>query len=440
MPAFKKHLITKWLSDLHPVWFTIYASVAAFGLYTCIYAFRKTFAVATFEGVQFLGISYKVWLVTFQVAGYALSKFIGIKVISELRAHTRTSSILLMVVIAGISWFLFAIVPAPYNIIFLFFNGLPLGLVWGMVFSYLEGRRMTEILGISLSVSFIFSSGFARSAGALIMKNLGTSEYWMPFVTSCVFTIPLLAFLFFLDKLPAPNAEDEKLRTKRMPMNGTQRTQFIFTFLPGIILFIIAYMLLTTFRDFRDNFAAEIWTSVGITNNSAIYTTTEMAVTLAVLACMGTLILIKNNQVALMMNHLIITAGFILIGVANLLFENNSITPAQWMVILGTGLYMGYIPFNSIFFDRMLATFNYTGTVGFIMYLADAFGYLGSISVLYIKEFTGLQVGWLNFFINSGYYISAAGTLLMVSSMIYFQLKHKQTSAPPFKSSLLTTN
>ncbi|MFM7486185.1 MAG: DUF5690 family protein, partial [Cytophagales bacterium] len=114
------HPITKWLSKTHGIWFTVYASLSAFLLYTCVYAFRKTFAAATFEGLVFAGISYKVWLVTFQVVGYALSKFIGIKIISELKAHSRSLGILLMVSIAGISWLLFALVPPPYNFIFLF--------------------------------------------------------------------------------------------------------------------------------------------------------------------------------------------------------------------------------------------------------------------------------------------------------------------------------
>lgn len=422
------HPITRWLAASHPGWFTLYASISAFGLYTCIYAFRKTFSVATFEDVVFLNISYKVWLVTFQVAGYALSKFIGIKVISELRSHSRAGGILLMVSIAALSWLLFAFIPSPYNIVCLFFSGLPLGLVWGMVFSYLEGRRMTEVLGISLSVSFIFSAGLCRTAGSLVMENFGTSEFWMPFVTSCLFLLPLLCFLFLLDKLPPPGAEDEKFRTKRMPMNGEQRYHFLMTFLPGIVLFIIAYMLLTTFRDFRDNFSAEIWAAVNVTHNAAIYTTTEVVVSLIVLLCMGGLILIRNNQKALMMNHVIIVTGFLLIGIANLLFENTRINSSTWMILIGTGLYMGYIPFNSIFFDRLLATFKYTGTVGFIMYLADAFGYLGSISVLYLKEFVGIQVGWLTFFMQSGYFISMSGTVLILSSMLYFYQKNKSYS------------
>ncbi len=426
-------IINNWLKQTHGIWFTIYASLAAFCLYTCVYAFRKTFAAATFEGIFFAGISYKVWLVTFQVIGYALSKFIGIKVISELKAHSRAFGILLMTGIAGASWLLFALVPAPYNIIFLFFNGLPLGMVWGMVFGYLEGRRMTEVLGASLAVSFIFSAGFCRSVGAYIMSYWGTSEYWMPFVTCCLFALPLLLFLYLLNQVPPPSELDEQLRTKRAPMNADERKAFISTFLPGIVLFVMAYVLLTAFRDFRDNFSAEIWKSLNMGGDPSIYTSTEIPVSIIVLICMGSLMLIKNNQLALMINHLVIAFGMLLIGVANYLFQLQIIEPKIWMVLIGLGLYLGYIPFNSIFFDRLIAAFQYTSTVGFIMYVADSFGYLGSVSVLFFKEFGYAKLSWLNFFISGGYIVSATGTLLIIGSMIYFHYKHKS-----WKTSTLT--
>jgi len=418
--------LRRWLANTNGIWFTLYASLCAFCLYTCVYAFRKTFSVATFDGIQFAGISYKVWLVTFQVIGYALSKFIGIKVISELKAHSRAMGILLMVSIAGVSWFFFALIPSPYNIIFLFTNGLPLGLVWGMVFGYLEGRRMTEVLGASLAVSFIFSAGLCRSVGAFLIRDWGVSEQWMPFTAGCLFLLPLLLFLFLLNQLPPPTPLDEELRTKRRPMNGEERKKFTSSFLPGIILFVAAYVLLTAFRDFRDNFSAEIWKSLNLGNDPSIYTATEVPVSILVLICMGSLMLIKNNKLALMINHVIIAFGIALIGVANYLFQASYITPQVWMTLIGLGLYLGYIPFNSIFFDRLLAAFQYAGTVGFIMYVADSFGYLGSVGVLFFKEFGYAKLSWLNFFISGGYILSAAGTLLIGGSMIYFHIKHRR--------------
>ena len=416
------------LQNASTFWFTVYASLTAFCLYTCVYAFRKTFAAATFEGLSYAGMGYKSWLVIFQVVGYGMSKFIGIKVISELKAHSRSYGILLMVAVAGASWLMFGLVPAPYNIIFLFTNGLPLGMVWGMVFGYLEGRRTTEVLGASLSVSFIFSSGLCRSTGAYIMRDWGVSETWMPFVACCVFLPVLLGCLYLIDKLPPPTELDEALRTKRQPMDNADRKRFIATFLPGIILFVLAYMLLTAFRDFRDNFSAEVWKTLGYGNSPQIFTTTEVPVSLAVLVIMGSIMVIKDNKLALMINHVIIMVGMVLIGVSTLLFEQQLIGAPLWMALIGLGLYMGYVPFNSMFFDRLIAAFHYVGTVGFIMYVADSFGYLASICVLLVKEIGLSGVSWLDFFISSGYVISVTGTVLIAGSMIYFLVKGRAGS------------
>lgn len=418
--------ITRWLKQTNSFWFALYATVMAFCVYTCIYAFRKTFAAATFEGIIYAGISYKVWLVTFQVIGYAFSKFVGIKIISELKPSSRAVGIVSMVLLAAISWLLFALVPLPYNIFFLFTNGFPLGLVWGMIFGYLEGRRYTEVLGAGLSVSFIFSAGVAKSAGGFIMRDWGVSEMWMPFVTCCVFLAPLLLFLWFLNKLPPPSPLDEKLRTRRQPMDSRERQNFVQSFWPGIILFTLTYMLLTTFREFRDNFSADVWKSLGYGDSPEIFTTTEIPISIAILAIMGSLMLIKNNQTALMVNHLIIFVGMILTGLSTFLFQNQLISPPVWMILIGMGLYLGYIPFNSIFFDRLLAAFKHVGTVGFLIYVADAFGYLGSIGVLFFKEFGYSQQSWLEFFISAGYVISISGSILIAGSMLYFHTKHKQ--------------
>ena len=420
-----KSRITLWLSRTHGSLFALYATLSAFCLYTCVYAFRKSFSAATFDGMFYAGVSYKSWLVIFQVIGYAMSKFIGIKVISELRAHSRSFGILLMVAIAGASWLLFAIVPPPYNIIFLFMNGLPLGMVWGMVFGYLEGRRFTEVLGAGLSVSFIFSAGLCKSVGGWVMRDWGVSQFWMPLVAGGIFAGPLLLFLWLLNQVPPPSALDEQLRTKRKPMNVDERKSFFKTFAPGIVLFTLAYMMLTAFRDLRDNFSAEVWNSLGYGNSPEIFTTTEIPVSLMVLVCMGSLMLIKNNKTALMVNHIIIMAGMILIGVAGYLFEMKMIGAPVWMILIGLGLYLGYVPFNSIFFDRLIAAFRYAGTVGFIMYVADSFVYLASLAVVLSKELGFARQTWLNFFLSGGYAISIVGTILIGGSMLYFHLRHK---------------
>lgn len=78
----------------------IHAVIASFGVYFCMYAFRKPFTIATFEAISYWGIDYKILLIIFQVLGYMLSKFIGIKVISELKPKRRGLFLVIMIFIA----------------------------------------------------------------------------------------------------------------------------------------------------------------------------------------------------------------------------------------------------------------------------------------------------------------------------------------------------
>jgi hypothetical protein len=78
-----------------------YAAVTSFGVYFCMYAFRKPFTAAGFEGQSFLNVSYKVWLVTAQVLGYMLSKFYGIKFISSISSNKRAVTIACLIFLPG---------------------------------------------------------------------------------------------------------------------------------------------------------------------------------------------------------------------------------------------------------------------------------------------------------------------------------------------------
>ena len=109
----------------------LWGATAAFCAYACMYAFRRGITAATFDGMVFWGINYKIWLITLQVFGYALSKLIGIKVVSEMKPAQRAIYLLSFVGFAELALLGFALVPAPYNIPFLFLNGLPLGMVYG---------------------------------------------------------------------------------------------------------------------------------------------------------------------------------------------------------------------------------------------------------------------------------------------------------------------
>lgn len=418
--------LTKWMGQ-QPDWvFALVVSLAAFFTYSCMYAFRKPFAVGTFDGLSFLGVDYKIWLITAQVIGYTLSKFLGIKYIAELKSTYRASYILILVGIAEVALLLFWLVPSPYNVIFMFFNGLPLGMIWGVVFSYLEGRQLTELLGAGLSASFIIASGVAKSVGKWVMVDLHFTEFAMPFITGLFFAIPLLISVFLLDCIPPPTAEDEKLRTKRLPMNRAERKAFLKQFYVGIILLVTTYTFLTIFRELRDNFSVEIWKSLGYGNDSAIFTVAELPVALFTLLSLALITFVRSNYKAFNIILLIIFIGFLLTITSTLLFSSHLISGKTWMVTVGIGLYLGYVPFNAFLYERLISSFKYISNIGFVIYVSDAFGYLGSLGVVFYKNFFNYNIRWIDFFSQVGLLLSVLGLLLTTLSFFYFKNKYKQ--------------
>lgn len=405
----------------------IYTALVCFLTYASVYAFRKPFTTGLFAGeAPVWGVQYKSMLIISQVVGYMCSKFYGIRFIGSLKKTGRTRAILLLIGISWLSLLLFALTPAPWNILFLFTNGFPLGLIWGLVFSYAEGRRSTDFIGSVLAVSFIFSSGFVKTIAAGLQSRYIISDTWLPFVTGGVFVIPLLLFLWLLSKTPEPDEEDIRLRQIRPPLNREERKKLVRQFLPGLALLVLVYIFLTIFRDIRDNFAADMWAEAGFSGNPVKFVATEIPVTIMVLALTATLVLVKNNYRAFRFSLWMIAAGLVIAGASSLLYLNGYLSFFYWMVLAGLGLYMGYIPFNSILFERMIASYKIAGNVGFFMYLADASGYLGSVLVTLSKNLFQLKLQWVSFYTHGVVFFSIVALPATFFAMRYFNKQHKK--------------
>lgn len=410
--------------------FLSYSAFATFGTYFCMYAFRKPFTVATFENLAFMGVDYKILLIISQILGYMLSKFIGIKLISELKTNRRIPYLIGMIVLAELCLVAFGAIPAPYNIIFMFVNGLSLGMIWGIVFSYLEGRKFTEILGVTLCSSFIVSSGAVKSVGLLVLSELSISEVWMPAVTGAFFLVPFSTFALLLERIPKPSLQDIALRSVRNPMAKSDRRKLVRSFFFPLVILVFFYTCLTALRDFRDNFSREIWDAIGYAGDASVYTVSEIPIAIFVLALLGAMGFIKKNKKAFLYYHYLLILGVLSIGLTTFLFQMQLVSPAVWMVLTGFGLYVCYVPFNGIFFDRMIAVFKIKGNTGFLIYIADAFGYLGSMAVLLYKNFGQDELSWLQFFINGTYILAALGLLVCIASLFYFKSRYRVEMPP----------
>ena len=238
-----------------PDWiFVMWAGGTALLSYSLVYALRKPFTAAGFDGLEVAGMDYKIVVSIIQLIGYVCAKLAGIKFISELRRQDRLKFIIGSAALSEASLLAFGLLPVPINIAALFFNSLSLGCMWGVIFSFLEGRRTTDILASIMGVSMALSSGVAKSLGLYALNDLGVSEFWMPALIGA-FAFPLLCLLgWTMTRFPRPTAADMAARSERVALDGRQRRELVARFMPLLVMLFGANLLLTVQRDIKEDF------------------------------------------------------------------------------------------------------------------------------------------------------------------------------------------
>jgi hypothetical protein len=393
--------------------------VAAFGTYFCMYAFRKPFTAAGYQGLTAWGLGYKTVLVTAQVLGYTLSKFLGIKVVAEARPQRRAALLLGLIAAAEVALVLFGLTPEPYNAVWLFCNGVPLGMVFGLVLGFLEGRSQSEALSAGLCASFIVADGVTKSAGAALLRA-GVAEVWMPSVAGLLFVPPLLLFTWMLTRIPRPSPEDVAARSERAPMGGAERRDFRRRYAAGLALLVLVFLLITVLRSVRADFAPEIWAGLWGTVPPAVFAWSESAVAACVLVLTGSLVLIRDNRRAFFCGLALAVAGVVLIGVALAALRQGVLSAFPFMVLNGIGLYLPYIAVHTTIFERLIAMTRDRGTAGYLICLADSFGYLGYVGVLLARNLLQPAEDFLTFFLTLSWAVAGACLALLVPCWYYF--------------------
>jgi hypothetical protein len=410
--------------------FITWAVIASFGAYFCMYAFRKPFNVGLYQGLELWDIGYKAILIIAQVAGYTLSKFAGIKIISELKPASRVRLIISLILVAEIALLFFGLVPYPYNFVFLFINGLPLGMVYGIVFSFLEGRKFTEMLAMGLNISVVVASGILKTTYIEIHKLLpAVSEFWMPFLMGLLFLPLFLLFVWMLSAIPAPTSEDIALRTERVPMTRADKRAVMKKFGFPIVCLVICYAVLVVGRDFRDNFTIEIWNELDANWASSVLSTTEMITGIIVLFVIGTLAFVRDNLAGFRLTNIILFSGMFITGLATFLFQRQLIGGFSWMLLLGLGMFLSYTILQSVVFERMIALFRIKANAGYFVYICESIGYLGSVGLLLYKEFFMKNLSWSNVLMQFSYLQLGIALVVLTPGIIYFEWFRTKTSA-----------
>jgi hypothetical protein len=414
-------------------WFNASAATFAFCTYFCMYAFRKPFAAAGYEGDALLGLEPKTLFVISQVVGYTISKYVGIRVVSEASRGARLRLLLALIVSAELALVLFAVVPLSLKPLALALNGLPLGMVWGLVVRYLEGRRTSEFLLAGLSCSFIVASGIVKDVGRWLL-GLGIDQFWMPAAVGLLFLPPFVICSRLLDGIAEPDARDEAERAARSAMPIRERRDFMQRYLPGMLTLLVTYFVLTAFRDFRDNYGAELIAELGYADATAAFTRTEIPVAVLVLIVMAGLGTFRQRLSGLLAVFGVMFAGLGLVGVATMGLDAGVVGPELWMIAIGLGAYLAYVPFSSFLFDRIMAATRHAGTAVFAVNVADAIGYTGSVGLLLYKDLFAQDATRLGFFKFVTYGLSIGGCAALALSAVYFYRRSMLSPAPATSS------
>ncbi|SDE20959.1 hypothetical protein SAMN05216464_104359 [Mucilaginibacter pineti] len=408
----------------HPTW----ALVAAFGTYFCMYGFRKPYTAATYSDAAFWGINYKILLIISQTIGYVIAKWVGIKWVSEIRPEQRIKAIIGLIAFAEAMLLLFGFVPRPWNIVCLLLNGLPLGVIFGLVLGFCEGRKNTEFLIAGLCASFIVSDGVSKSVGTMLL-GYGVSENWMPFFAGVVFLVPTLIFIAMLACVPPPTTKDIATRSAREPMKAHDRWHFFMKYAPGLIGIIAVYLFVTLLRSVRADFATELWSDLGYHQTPALFTQSELLVSFGVITIIGAAVFISNHLKAFNFSLFICFFGFVIL-LSTIAGLNNGLGKFPFMVLLGLGVYMPYVAIHSIVFERLIAITRERANVGFLMYIVDSVGYTGYIILMLFRYLAPPGDSILFIYLKICTWIGVASGLIIIFCYCYFKLKFKRNEQP----------
>jgi hypothetical protein len=338
----------------------------------------------------------------------------------------RIATLFGLIAVAEAAWILLGLLPPSFGAICLFLNGLPLGMVFGLVLGFLEGRRLSEAFITGLCCSFILADGLSKTVGLRLLEA-GVPERWMPAAAGAIFALPLWGFAWMLGQIPPPTDSDVVARTERQPLNQSERWAFLKRHGLPVLLIITAYTLVTLLRTVRADFSRELWQALGSPGAAMVFTRSEVWVTLAVIIPMGLMARIRDNRRAFYAGLAVSCLGLAIVAAACLAWRRGGIEAFGFMVAVGIGLYLPYIAVHATLFERFIALTRDRANLGFLMYLADTAGYLAVCVVMLTRGRLMTADGVLPLFLDAGLTIAVLGIGALVLAGGWMHRAHKHT-------------
>lgn len=189
-------------------------------------------------------------------------------------------------------------------------------------------------------------------------------------------------------------------------------------FMPLLLLLFGANLLLTVLRDIKEDFIVCIIDVSTI--SSWLFARLDAIATLIMLAVFALLGRTRSHRTVLGILLLLSTLGMgALVLIAGC--PEGTFTTATWLFMQTLCLDIAYLSFQTIFFERFIACYKIKGNVGFFIITIDFIGYVGTLLLLFFKEFFASQIDWHTFYNEMTVYIGIFCCVAFAASWGYIQ-------------------
>lgn len=226
--------------------------------------------------------------------------------------------------------------------------------------------------------------------------------------------------------------EDIAMKSERATLNGKQRWELFKNFMPFLMMLFVANIAIVVLRDIKEDFLVNI---IDVSEYSPwLFAKIDSVVTLIILVVFGLMVFVKDNLKALSILFGLIIMGMIVMSVVSFGQERFQLSPVVWLFVQSLCLYIAYLTFQTIFFDRFIACFKIHGNVGFFIVTTDFLGYTGTVLVLVLKEFCNPHIDWAVFYNQFAGYVGIFCCITFICSFVYLHQRFRKENGLVVKS------
>lgn len=383
-------------STPHDRWVAVKLAASAFCLYFGVLLIKLTPFAATYPGERLFGLPLKAVLALAQTLGYLTGKPLALMVVPKLKRGRLLAAMLFVLWGEGGTLALAPRFGGVATTCALFVGGLFGASAWGLIVRFCEGRARTDAIIACVSLCMMSMSGVAKGIGSMLMVVGGLGSGAM--MSSCALcgTLVGTACALALAAQEAPSVADVALRGERRELSSLheQGARLLRRHGAGIALTTLAYVIVGTLRAFRDFYQVELFEAVGLGGRPGLLAASELIVAACILLFTGALSLLSDSWLALNVIVCAAASGGLLVALSTAAFHAGLYARGfAWIVLVGAGLFLSYIPIGTVLYERLLAAAHEQLTSSLLSILSDASVLVGTSLLLLCDSYAAAHAG-----------------------------------------------